>query len=617
MKKSLITFFLTFSLLKSFSQDLKKLGISTTEGLEIETFHFQETLIKPAHPYPLFSLRINDQLYTTQSGKVLPTKGDTTLLQLAGLEAQIWQTKDYSPGSRYEIRLKNNTPGDTITIENLVPFGESSAHVYITGKGKHALSRAHLFRPGKTPVNVIVPDNAWELGYSGIELSENLNICALARRKSWDPHLARRRRFETILYPQGTVTYHLWFDSYQGVWQEGLRRMFQERYLYDLEGQTFNESLYQRKDLAWIRHTYSMHLIMAWDSDFYDSQKKAYQLDSFLERGRRWYGGNDVIGIWPNWPTLGLDQRNQWDLWRDLPGGTDQLRQLAEMCREKGTRFFISYNPWDESTRWEDHHAGMSDMIAAITADGVVLDTEGKSSREHQEAADKVRPGVIMYSEGMAVPKDMPGIVAGRVHNALYYPPFLNLNKFIRPDFAIFRVAEIYKEPIRREYITSFFNGYGTEINQFRPGRPDWIEKDYRFWGQLLRIQRENAANFTVKDYKPLIPTTEDLIYVNQWPGKDKTVFTLFSLQSEGFAGPLFKTDIREGYHLLDLWNHELIESDTTNGQWVVPVDLEGFSSKWLGTNNEGAAGAIAILPNLLKVERQGEQLHLSASRGD
>ncbi len=43
---------------------------------------------------------------------------------------------------------------------------------------------------------------------------------------------------------------------------------------------------------------------------------------------------------------------------------------------------------------------------------------------------------------GMAVPRDMQGIVAGRVHNALYYCPMLNLNKFIKPEFAIFRVAE-------------------------------------------------------------------------------------------------------------------------------------------------------------------------------
>lgn len=61
-------------------------------------------------------------------------------------------------------------------------------------------------------------------------------------------------------------------------------------------------------------------------------------------------------------------------------------------------------------------------MIGKINADGVVLDTKGSSSVELQEGADSVREGVMMYSEGMAVPKDMQGIVSGRVHNALYYP---------------------------------------------------------------------------------------------------------------------------------------------------------------------------------------------------
>ncbi len=600
-----------------FAQKFIGMELNEEPKLTINSFQFGDTALKTKVPYPLFSLRINETLYTSENGENLSYAGDTMVLRLSGLEAQIWSTKEYSPGCRYELQLKNNTAKDTITIENLVPLGASSKHPYLTGKGKHPLSRSHLFLPDKTPVNVILPDNAWELGYASIELDNKLNICALARRKKWDPEKTQRRRFETILFPGGTVTYHLWFDGYQGTWQAGLRRLFQERYLYDLEGKPFDETLYNRKDLQWIRHAYAMHLIMAWDSDFFDVKTQSYQLDNFLDKAKKLHGGNDVIGIWPNWPTLGLDQRNQWDLWRDLPGGTKQLQQLAEKCRQEGTRFFLSYNPWDESTRWEDHHAGMSDMIAATTADGVVLDTEGKSSREHQNAADRVRPGVIMYSEGMAVPKDMPGIVAGRVHNALYYPPLLNLNKFIRPDFAIFRVAEIYKEPIRREYMTSFFNGYGTEVNQFRPGRPRWIEDDYRFRGQLLRIQRENTANFTAKAYTPLIPTLKDRIYVNQWPREEKTVFTIFSLLPEGYNGPLFRTKIRDDYHLVDLWNHELIEPDTINGQWEVPVDLAAFSSKWLGTNNEGAVGAIAILPKLLTADRQGDHLKLSATRGD
>ena len=91
-----------------------------------------------------------------------------------------------------------------------------------------------------------------------------------------------------------------------------------------------------------------------------------------------------------------------------------------------------------------------------------------------------------MYSEGMAVPKDMESIIAGRVHNALYYPPILNLNKLIQPDFGIYRVSEVYKEPIRREINSALFNGYGIEFNVFHPGNPGWLDAQYRYLGKSL-----------------------------------------------------------------------------------------------------------------------------------
>ena len=567
--------------------------------------------------FDLCSYVLNGQTQFSRAAVFQRQVQDTFFYQQGKLELAFWAEQTSGGYQKYALRLRNSTAGDTLTLENVVPFGAEPKRVYLTGLGKHPLSRAHLFRPGMKPVNVIVPDNAWHLGYADAQSSDGQKCCALTRRVAWSQQHIQRRRFETILFSGGSVTYHFWVMPYQGEWQAGLRRVFQEHYLFDLEGKTFDETLYQRPDLQWIRKTYAMHLIMAWDRDFYDPTTQKYTYEEFLKKTKPLYGGDEVVGIWPNWPMLGLDQRNQWDMYRALPGGLGRLKQLAELGRKKyATKFFISYNPWDESTRWVDHHTGMSEMIEAITADGVVLDTEGKSSPERQAAADKVRPGVIMYSEGMAVPKDMEGIVSGRVHNALYYPPLLNLNKFIRPDFAIFRVAELYLEPIRREYALSMFNGYGTEVNQFRPGHPNWVEEDYRFWGRTLRVLRENSSVFTQKQFLPLLATQRDSMYVNEWPGTNKTLFTLFSLQPAGYRGPLFETPVQAAHHVVDLWNHTELKPAEKNGRWQIPVDLESFAQKWLGTNNEGAVGAIAIFPELLQVERKGDVLSFSASRG-
>jgi len=499
-----------------------------------------------------------------------------------------------------------NISRDTVALSNVVPFGRDHNDAYITGLGNHRLSRTHLFLPGRTPVNVVVPDNAWELGYSGMALSDNQKLFALVRRDLNSMTRANRKRFETIIAPGGSVSYHFYADFYSGGWQSGVREAFQKRYFYDVD--KFDQSLFQRKDLSWINKAYVMHLLMAWDKEFYDSQEGEFQLKKFILRGKNLFGGDDVICIWPTWPTLGVDQRNQFDMYRDLPGGLKKIQELADSARAHGTRFFVAYNPWDESTRSEGHLQGLAYLIKETSADGVVLDTKGESSRELQEAADKVRPGVVMYSEGMAVPKDMQGIISGRVHNALYHPPMLNLNKFIRPDFAIFRVAEVFKEPIQREYAVAFFNGYGTEINQFAPGHPDWEEEQYKYLGKTTRILRENTSLFNA-DYVPLIPTLRDSVWVNQWGDQDKSIYTIFSLKPEGFSGPLFEVQEVASSRWIDLWKHEEMIIKKLGDKSYAIANIDGFDVRYSGTNNEGNVSSIARFAPTLNVNVFGDLL--------
>ena len=503
--------------------------------------------------------------------------------------------------------LFKNTSKDTLSLSNVVPFGRVGNEVYITGLGTHRLSRTHLFLPDRKPVNVIVPDNAWELGYTGLSVNEQVNLYGFVRRDLKTLVQATRKRFETVVAPGGSVVYNFYADLYKGEWQAGLREVFQKRYLFDIKD--FDDSLFKRNDLAWIKKAYVMHLMMAWDKDFYDGSAGTFNLTDFIKKGKALYGGDDVVCVWPTWPTLGVDQRNQFDLYRDLPGGLQGLRTLADESRNHGSKFFIAYNPWDESTRSEGHLKGLADLIKGTSADGVVLDTKRESSRELQEAADKVKRGVIMYSEGMAVPKDMQGIISGRVHNALYYPPMLNLNKFIRPDFAIFRVAEVYKEPIQREYAVAFFNGYGTEINQFAPGHPEWELAQYKYLGKTTRILRENTSLFT-SDYTPLIPTLRDSVWVNAWSSKDKTIYTIFSLKPEGLNGPLFQMNSTESAsRWIDLWKHEEVQVRQLGDKLYAVANTDGFDARDLGTNNEGNVSCIARFTPELKVKIAGDLL--------
>lgn len=598
MMLSIALFFCGFILL--YGQSLESIRFNEENHLVIRSI---DPNIILTEELPLVSYRIDETEYSTAlTSKIVDVS---------------FSAQPFEYGICGIISFRNIST-DTIKLHNVVPLGRNQKHLYITGEGSHGLSRTHLFRPGYKPVNVIVPDNAWELGFSCVETGKDDNITALTRRDNKSLKNGSLRRFETILNPGGIIEYNFWLDTYKGNWQNGLKLMFQERLLYDVPVGTFDNSLFERADQKWIRSAYAVNLMMTWDKRFFDYTDHSFHIKEYLEKMKKLMGGYDVYGIWPTWPALGMDQRNQWDMFRDLPGGYRKLREIADLCHQMGTRFFLCYNPWDESTRADEGHLdGMTDITRITNIDGLVLDTKGSSSTQLQDAVDAARKGVVMYSEGMAVPRDMQGIPCGRVHNALYYPPILNLNKFIKPDFAIFRVAEEAREPIRREFNLSFFNGYGTEINSFPPGRFEWSDEQMKYWGQLLSIQRENSRNFLHEGYLPLIETTVDSIYVNKWPSETKTIYTILNLHPSGFNGNLFRVESSDSSHFVDLFQHEAVKVNKREGKEYVQIKIDAFNRFYLGTNNESSVSAIARFPKLLSVELKGDKLSFSSEKGD
>jgi iron(II)-dependent oxidoreductase len=563
-----------FAFSPGYSQKLRNVEISTKGGLNAERFiSADSSVIVLTKPRPLFSFLLNEKQY--MANEVEPVVSEGEYLQTFENRVTV-RTKPVSEGSegrKYEVTFEN-TGSDTILVSNVVPFGVDNGSVYITGKGPWDLARAYLFRPGFRPVRVILPDNAWELGYLSFSTGNDISVCALARRQQTTG--GQKRRYETLLPPKSKVNYFIYADLYKGDWQNGIRHMFHDKYLFDLD--KFDNKLFEREDLNWIKQSYIIILQMAWDREFYDRQTGKYTYADELKKWNDQFNNIDVFGIWPTWPRLGLDQRNQWDMYRDLPGGTEQLKSIARLSRLSNTKFFIAYNPWDNSTRQEDHYTGMARLISQTEADGVVLDTRGSSSYELQKAADSVRKGVVMYSEGMAITKDMPGIISGRVHNAIYYSPELNLNKVIKPDFAIFRVCDVGEDRNHREIAIAFFNGYGTELNLFRPGgRDDGYRDDLAYLAHTTFILRQNNDAFLDNDWTPFINTTKDNIYVNKWKSGDKTVFTVLNMNSEGFRGKLFKVDDTSGKHFVSLWNHENIDPVFENGEFFIPASAEGW----------------------------------------
>ncbi|HEX6846454.1 MAG TPA: SUMF1/EgtB/PvdO family nonheme iron enzyme [Chitinophagaceae bacterium] len=601
MRKPILYFIISIFCVGGEAQQLKELVFDHAHPVTLTELKLKDRVIPVS--LPLFSIELNKL-------KVFSNEG---LLSLASdYSLHILEEPDEKFSDGYKVRITFTNRGKSpVTVSNMVPFGSTEKNIYISGKGLADTSRSYLFQPGKEPVGVIVPHNSNDLNFTAVDLGNGKTLFGLIRRSSDSIQNYLLLRSLHQLQPGKQLSFDFYADVVDGDWHVALKKCFQEKMLYEVRN--FDNKLYQRTDLDYIRRSYTIHLMMAWEKNYYSDS--SYHVKAFLKDKQKLYGGDDIFIIWPTWPVLGLDQRTQWHLMSDLPGGIAKQKDLAALSHAMGTKYFISYNPWDDKDEATSLQT-MSDFIKKIDADGVVLDTRAEGSDALQQAADNAKRGVILYSEGMATPKDMQGIIAGRVHNDIYYPPLLNLNKFMKPDFAIFRVAEVNKERIRREYSSALFNGYGVEINIMRPGRPEWIDDDYRYWGKCVRILKENSSNFNSYDWIPLIPALQDKIYINKWPGKRKTIYTIFSLLPEGFKNVPFEAEWKADVHYIDLWNHEELKTVKVNMKDQPIIELESFNKKYLGTNNEGAVSAIAFFPKLLSVKTAGDKIFIEAKEG-
>ena len=100
------------------------------------------------------------------------------------------------------------------------------------------------------------------------------------------------------------------------------------------------DALYRRPEFAWAASNYSCCFLMLCDETFYDWRRGQYTVDAFLDRHEREFGGFDSLVLWHAYPRIGVDPRNQFDFYRDQPGGLDGLRDAVRQLRRRSVRTY-------------------------------------------------------------------------------------------------------------------------------------------------------------------------------------------------------------------------------------------------------------------------------------
>ncbi len=302
----------------------------------------------------------------------------------------------------------------------------------------------------------------------------------------------------------------------------------------------YDDSLYQRPDFEWAQSCFSCCFIMMCDELFYDYRNGRYTMDAFLDQGERDFGGYDAFVLWQAYPRIGFDDRNQYDFYRDMPGGLDALRELSRAAHKRGITVFLCYNPWDTDT----HREGRSDIemlaefVGAIEADGIFLDTMDRGAPEMRARLDAIREGVVLEGE-----IDLP-LANVNDHHMSWAQAFKDSdvpgvlrNKWFEQRHMLHMIRR-WDRDHTSELQTSWMNGVGMLVweNVFASW-VGWNARDRAILRAILPVQRQFSKLFATGKWTPLVPTLIEGVYANQWEGAGITLWTLVNRTEQPIEG--------------------------------------------------------------------------------
>ena len=323
----------------------------------------------------------------------------------------------------------------------------------------------------------------------------------------------------------------------------------------------YDDALYRRPEFAWGASAYACCFVMMYDEAFYDHRHGRYRLEAFLAEGRREFGGYDSLVLWQAYPRIGVDPRNQFDFYRDLPGGLPGLRRLVRTCRRLGVRVYLDYNPWDTGTRREQAPDTdlLVELVRALDADGLFLDTMSQAPflRARLDAA---RPGVVLEGEGALPLERLPD------HHASWAQWFAD-----SPVPGVLRLKWLERRHMQHrikrwhpnhsdELHVAWMNGSGMMIwqNVFGSWVP-WCARDRSLLRSMLPIQRRFNRLFTGEGWTPLVPTEQRGLFASLWEAEGVRLWTLVNRTDQPIAGKLLRVE----------WRTDELVCDLMSGTWL------------------------------------------------
>ncbi|HZK95622.1 MAG TPA: SUMF1/EgtB/PvdO family nonheme iron enzyme [Prolixibacteraceae bacterium] len=403
-------------------------------------------------------------------------------------------------------------------------------------------------------------------------------------------------------------------------WLAGMRTYRQEMQAILREAIGAMPDPYAEPSLQWARWSFIQPQMMMHDRYFYDPIARRYTVRRYLKDLNTRYGGIDSVLIWPPMYTnLGVDNRNQFDIWRDLPGGFAAIRKMVEEFHEQGVRVLIPIMHWDNGTRDEgvSMAEGLAKLAKELGVDGLNGDTMYPVNRNFYDEALKLGHPLALEPEA-----GMGNTINGLAWNVLSwgywwpdpsgpYPsvPAVDRYKFIEPRH-LTHVCDRWAHDRTDMLQYAFFNGDGYESwenifgvwNQITP-------RDAEALRRISAIYRALPELLISPDYEPFTPNLQKDIYVTKFPGKSTTLWTFINRASTTAIGAQIQVPFSPGMRFFDLWRGSELNPQVSGDKATLSFELE---SRGYGAILATEASPVRPVKALLAAMQQRSRIKLN-----
>ena len=383
-------------------------------------------------------------------------------------------------------------------------------------------------------------------------------------------------------------------------WLEGLKAWRADRRVR----LRYQDAQYDRADLEWTQHVFLQVQVLIWDRSLYDPDKGEYTVDHFLHETEQRLGKVDSVLIWHVYPNLGIDDRNQFALLQDLPGGISGLRHLVDEFHSRGIKVFFPFLAWDTGTQEQrDVATALAQELKDIGADGINFDTLETVPAYFRQASDGVSAPLAL--EPQFQPRDESIAWTNISWNdwvtweGKQYPfvPMVTKTKWLEPRHMV-SVTDRFTRDKTDSLQHAFFNGEGYAVLENLWGfwygmNPNDAEAVLRF----TAIERAMAANLRSPDWQPHIPTLQDGVFASRFPNDSSVLWTIVNRNEYNVAGPQLRIPAQVGTHFFDLWHGVELKPELKGNEATLSFDIEGRGfGAVLATNEYPLSGEVKNL---------------------